>query len=164
MKYSFVLKYIIGGAVVAFLLQYLFNEKDITFWMIVCLTIAVMVAIHMLVRVLDVYKRQDVGSLDEGLDKALQCQTYWADYDLELLLGDIYKRRKEYEMSERYYKKASYMCPCRFIPLYRMFEVYKEVGDEERYRSMAQLIIEKPVKVQSSIVRQIKHKVKREVK
>lgn len=106
----------------------------------------------------------DVGSLDEGLDKALQCQTYWADYDLELLLGDIYKRRKEYEMSERYYKKASYMCPCRFIPLYRMFEVYKEVGDEERYRSMAQLIIEKPVKVQSSIVRQIKHKVKREVK
>ena len=43
MKYSFVLKYIIGGAVVAFLLQYLFNEKDITFWMIVCLTIAVMV-------------------------------------------------------------------------------------------------------------------------
>ena len=51
MKYSFVLKYIIGGAVVAFLLQYLFNEKDITIWMIVCLTIAVMVAIHMLVRV-----------------------------------------------------------------------------------------------------------------
>jgi len=51
MKYSFVLKYIIGGAVVAFLLQYLFNEKDITFWMIVCLTIAVMVAIHMFVRV-----------------------------------------------------------------------------------------------------------------
>ena len=35
MKYSFVLKYIIGGAVVAFLLQYLFNEKDITYWMIV---------------------------------------------------------------------------------------------------------------------------------
>ena len=56
MKYSFVLKYIIGGAVVAFLLQYLFNEKDITFWMIVCLTIAVMVAIHMLVRVFFYYQ------------------------------------------------------------------------------------------------------------
>ena len=34
MKYSFVLKYIIGDAVVAFLLQYLFNEKDITFWFV----------------------------------------------------------------------------------------------------------------------------------
>ena len=106
----------------------------------------------------------DVDSLDESLDKALRCRTYWADYDLELLLGDIYKRRKEYEISERYYKKASYMCPCRFIPLYRMFEVYKEMGDKERYQSMAQVIIAKPVKVQSSIVRQIKHKVKREVK
>lgn len=106
----------------------------------------------------------DVDSLDESLDKALQCRIYWADYDLELLLGDIYKRRKEYEISERYYKKASYMCPCRFIPLYRMFEVYEEMGDEERYRSMAQVIIAKPVKVQSLIVRQIKHKVKREVK
>ncbi len=51
MKYSFVLKYIIGGAVVAFLLQYIFNEKDITFWEGVCITIVVMVAIHMLVRV-----------------------------------------------------------------------------------------------------------------
>ena len=106
----------------------------------------------------------DVDSLDESLDKALQCRIYWADYDLELLLGDIYKQRKEYEISERYYKKASYMCPCRFIPLYRMFEVYKEMGDKERYQSMAELIIAKPVKVQSSIVRQIKHKVKREVK
>lgn len=106
----------------------------------------------------------DVDSLDESLDKALQCRTYWADYDLELLLGDIYKRRKEYEISERYYKKTSYMCPCRFIPLYRMFEVYKEMGDKERYQSIAKLIIEKPVKVQSPIVRQIKYKVKREVK
>lgn len=106
----------------------------------------------------------DVDSLDESLDKALRCRTYWADYDLELLLGDIYKRRKEYEISERYYKKASYMCPCRFMPLYRMFELYKDMGDKERYQSMAQLIIVKPVKVQSSIVRRIKHKVKREVK
>lgn len=44
MKYSCVLKYIIGGVVVAFLLQYLFNEKDVTFWMVVCLTIIVMAA------------------------------------------------------------------------------------------------------------------------
>ena len=59
MKYSFVLKYIIGGAVVAFLLQYLFNEKDITYWMIVCLMIAVMVAIHMFVRVF--YYQRKIG-------------------------------------------------------------------------------------------------------
>ncbi len=59
MKYSFVLKYIIGGAVVAFLLQYLFNEKDITFWMIVCLTITVMVTINMLVHVFSLLSRKN---------------------------------------------------------------------------------------------------------
>lgn len=57
MKYSCVLKYIIGGVVVAFLLQYLFNEKDITFWMVVCLTITVMVTIHMLVHVFSLSKK-----------------------------------------------------------------------------------------------------------
>lgn len=30
------------------------------------------------------------GCLEESLNVALQCRTYWADYDLELLLGDIY--------------------------------------------------------------------------
>lgn len=59
MKYSFVLKYIIGGAVVAFLLQYIFNEKDITFWMVVCLTITVMVTIHMLVRVFSLLSKKN---------------------------------------------------------------------------------------------------------
>lgn len=105
----------------------------------------------------------DVDCLDESLDKALQCKVYWADYDLELLLGDIYKQRKEYEISERHYKKASCMCPCRFMPLYRMFELYKEVGDREHSQSMAQLIIEKPIKVRSSMIRQIKYKVKQEL-
>ena len=59
MKYSFVLKYIIGGAVVAFLLQYLFNEKDITFWMVLCLTITVTVTIHMLVRVFSLLSKKN---------------------------------------------------------------------------------------------------------
>lgn len=59
MKYSFVLKYIIGGAVVPFLLQYLFNKKDITFWMVVCLTITVMLTINMLVRVFSLSSKKN---------------------------------------------------------------------------------------------------------
>lgn len=50
MKFSF-LKYIMGGAVVVFLLRYIFNEKDVKFWMIVCITIVVMAVIYTLVRV-----------------------------------------------------------------------------------------------------------------
>ena len=48
----------------------------------------------------------DMNRIDDSLEKALQCRDYWADYDLELLLGDIYKSRKEYEIAEEYYKKS----------------------------------------------------------
>lgn len=105
----------------------------------------------------------NVKNLDESLDKALKCQHYWADYDLELLLGNIYKQRKEYDMAEKHYHKAVYMCPCRFVPLYQMFELYKEIENKKRCQSVAQLIIEKPVKVPSSMVRLIKYRVKQEL-
>lgn len=103
----------------------------------------------------------DMKRTDDSLEKALQCRGYWADYDLELLLGDIYKRRKDYEMAELHYQKAAYMCPCRFIPSYRMFEVYEEKKDEKRALQVAKEIIEKPVKVESLTVSQIRYKMKR---
>ena len=114
----------------------------------------------------------DVDCLDESLDKALQCNL---DLDNRMVYEKFLKgvsltpafiiepMDEEYEISERHYKKASCMCPCRFMPLYRMFELYKEVGDREHSQSMAQLIIEKPIKVRSSMIRQIKYKVKQEL-
>lgn len=51
MKFSFCLKYIIGGAVAAFILRHFFNEKDMAFWMGMCITIVIMIAFDMLVRV-----------------------------------------------------------------------------------------------------------------
>lgn len=106
----------------------------------------------------------DVGSLDNSLDKALQCRTYWADYELELLLGNIYERQRKYEMAEMYYKNASFMCPCRFIPLYQLFKLYQKTNDKEKFQVVSKLIIEKHVKVPSSLVRRMKYKVKQEKK
>lgn len=103
----------------------------------------------------------DMNRIDDSLEKALQCRDYWADYDLELLLGDIYKSRKEHEIAEEHYKKASLMCPCRFIPLQQMFELYKEIGDEKRALEVAEKVIRNPIKVESLIISQIKYKMKR---
>lgn len=100
--------------------------------------------------------------LGESLQKALQCRLYWRDYDLEILLGDIYKMKKKYQFAERYYRNASFMCPCRFIPLYKLFELYKEIGCKEKLISIAHLITNKPVKIKSLTVIQIKYNVKRQ--
>ena len=48
------------------------------------------------------------------------------------------------------------MCPIRFIPLYRLHYVYKKMRNEKEANRLARLIIEKPVKVDSDIVRKIK--------
>ena len=58
---------------------------------------------------------------EESLTVALQCRKYWADYDLELMIGENYQELDKYELAERYYDNASMMCPSRFLPLYKLF-------------------------------------------
>lgn len=106
------------------------------------------------------FARFRCGHLDEGLTLALECRSLWADYDLEVLLGTIYIRKKEYRQAELHYIKASFMCPCRFIPLYQLFCLYQEQGNESLAYDFAKRIEAKEVKVSSTTVKQIKYKVK----
>lgn len=102
----------------------------------------------------------EAGYIEESLKRAQQCRCYWADYDLELLLGENMKRQRRYREAMLHYKNASMMCPCRFIPLYQLFEIYEEIGDKDKACSIALLILEKPVKVNSKVVMQIRYKVR----
>lgn len=103
----------------------------------------------------------DMNHLERSRNVALLCRKEWADYDLELLLGDIYMREKEYTLAESSYKKASFMCPCRFIPLYKLFCLYKNIGCHDKAYVVAQEINIKSEKIPSIAVRQIKCKIKR---
>lgn len=97
--------------------------------------------------------------LKESLNKALRCRTYWADYELDLLIGNIYQKLGDCVMAECYFRNASLMCPCRFVPLYQLYELYKEQNEREKALLKAQEIIDKPIKVNSLKVMQIKRKV-----
>ena len=103
------------------------------------------------------------GCLEESLNVALQCRTYWADYDLELLLGDIYLDKNEHIEAESHYRKASFMCPSRFTPLYKIYSLYRRIGDGKEATAMAQLILEKPIKIQSNTIDFIKAQVRRDL-
>lgn len=97
---------------------------------------------------------------EESLEVALLCSKQWTDYDLELLLGDIYVYKKEYALAEFYYKKAAYMCPCRFIPLYKLFCLYKKLDSKDKAYFIARIINAKSVKVPSVAVEHIKYEIK----
>ena len=93
----------------------------------------------------------------------MECRKYWADYDLELLLGDIYIEKKDYKQAEEYYMSASYMCPSRFLPLYQLYELYKCIGNTEKASELAKILLEKPAKVNSMLIKRIKYQLKKGV-
>lgn len=96
------------------------------------------------------------GMNDDALRVAKECRSLWADYDLELLLGNLYEQMNEESQAKEHYIKASQMCPNRFVPLYQLVLLLDKNGQKDEAFQIAQHIIEKPVKVPSYQVNRIK--------
>lgn len=97
---------------------------------------------------------------EEALHIARRCRTHWADYDLELLQGELLNELERYEEAEHHFQLAADMCPVRFVPLYQLYLLYKETGNEDKARQMGVTILNKPVKVESRTVLSIKGEIK----
>jgi O-antigen ligase len=95
----------------------------------------------------------------ESLQIASKCEILWADYDLQMLMADNYQQMQNYSEAEKYYKKAAAMCPVKFMPLYRLYQLYEATGQKEKELSMAGIILKKPVKVMSQTIQDIKNNV-----
>lgn len=100
------------------------------------------------------------GRNEESLFIALQCREYWADYDLELLLGELYERLDQPIQATQHYKYASLMCPNRFMPLYKLVLLLKEEGQLEEAMQLAQDIVNKSEKVPSVTTQRIKREMR----
>jgi O-antigen ligase len=97
---------------------------------------------------------------DESLQTGRECERLLADYDLQMLLADNYRQLKRYGEAEKLYTKASKMCPVRFMPLYKLYQLYETKEEQEKMRRMAKMILDKPIKIQSPTILQIKQEVK----
>ena len=100
---------------------------------------------------------------EKALEAALECRKYWADYDLELMIGENYQEQKDFISAEKYYKNASMMCPSRFTPLYQLFKLYKQFGENIHAYETAEMIINKPVKINSMTIRMMKREMEKEI-
>ncbi len=100
---------------------------------------------------------------DKSLEIALQCRKYWADYDLELILGENYQQLNKPKLAEKYYNSASMMCPSRFLPLYKLFHLYKMNGEKERSLAMAEAVVDKPMKIETVAIKRMKREMEREI-
>lgn len=104
------------------------------------------------------------GHHEKALLVAKRCRKYWADYDLELLQGELLVKLERYEEAEHHFLHASKMCPVRFVPLYQLYQLYKNTGNKEKARRMGETILNKPVKVESAMINGIKANVHRDFK
>ena len=102
----------------------------------------------------------DAGRYRDALARAKECQHFFLDYDLEMLMADCYQGLNDTQMAIYHYHKAHYMIPSRLMPYYGEFDVYRQCNDKINSRRMAYLILGLPVKVRSYSTKRIKDEVK----
>jgi len=96
------------------------------------------------------------GKYSESIQVLKECKSKFNDYDLQMLLADNYYNIGEIDMSIQTYIYASNMIPCRFLPLYHLFDIYRETKQDRKAEKLALNIVNKKVKIPSNTIRQIK--------
>ena len=101
---------------------------------------------------------------EQAISVAEKCDSVSANYDLEILLANSYMFVGELGKAEKHYIQACNMCPNRFIPLYKLFKIYKQLGDTEKMLKVGNIILNKKIKVPSQKIDIILNNVKCELK
>ena len=76
----------------------------------------------------------------------------WNDYKVQLLLANNYIKVNEIEKAVQSLDVAYNMIPCRFEPLFAKMVVYQNNNDTINTIRVADMIIEKPIKINSERV------------
>lgn len=100
------------------------------------------------------------GRYSESLRIMELCSRYFNDYDVQLIQGDNHLQLQQYEEALNSYEEASFMCPGRFVPLYKIFQLYKSCGMNQQAYRLAGRIVEKPVKINSAVIEMIKREMR----
>ena len=101
-----------------------------------------------------------VGDYMESQQIALECDSLWADYDLQMLIGVNCLQLQQYSETETYLRKAAAMCPVKFMPLFQLTKLYQETERQEEAQELAQIILDKEVKIASPVINSIKNKMR----
>jgi O-antigen ligase len=98
------------------------------------------------------------GKFDKSINVLNECKRRFNDYDLQMLLADNYYKNGEHGKAIQIYEHASNMVPCRFLPLFQIFKIYKENGQRKDALQYALKIKNKKVKIPSLTISSIKGK------
>ncbi len=75
-------------------------------------------------------------------------------------LGDSYKATNQNSAAENAYVHAWYMNPSRFYPMYLLAKLYNETGQQKKAVAIANQLLQKQVKIESTAIEEIKDEMK----
>jgi O-antigen polymerase len=101
-----------------------------------------------------------IGEWNRSTAILKECANFYNDIDLQLQLADNYTKLRKYRVAEKCLILAHQMIPNRFMPLYHLVLLYKEMGKDAQAYQLAQIIIKKPIKVISFEVLTIQSEMK----
>ena len=91
----------------------------------------------------------------ESINILKECESKFNDYDLQILLADNYYNIGSIDKATQTYVYASNMIPCRFLPLYQLFDIYRKTKQVKQAEELALVIVNKEVKIPSNTIKQI---------
>ncbi len=90
-----------------------------------------------------------------------QAKNYYPNTILYTALGDSYKALSKTGKAETSYLQAWYMIPSRFYPKYLLAKLYYDTGQNDKATNIAEELLKKEVKIQSTAIEEIKDEMKK---
>ncbi len=100
------------------------------------------------------------GQYNESNRIFSECKQYFNDYDVQMLMGRNHLALMEWNAAEKAFTQAHYMIPNRFMPLYCLVELHERNNNAEKADSIALIILNKPIKIESPQIDMIISKMK----
>lgn len=101
-----------------------------------------------------------IGKNKESNKVLETCINYLNDYDVQMLMADNYEKLQLNKLAERHYKIAHNMIPVKFMPLYSLAKFYESTDQYPEALKLADVIINKKVKIPSPDITQMKREMK----
>ena len=103
-------------------------------------------------------KAEQYEESNEVLKKAVKIS---CDPMLYNIMGKNYHAMKQYDKAEKCYVKSSNIVPSRLYPYYLMALMYVDAGEMAKAKDMAQIVLTKEPKVQSTAVKEMRIEMKK---
>lgn len=97
----------------------------------------------------------------EAIDVLQQAARYYPNTVVYTALGDSYKRMGRTLPAEQAYLHAAHMNPSRFYPRYLLAKLYDETGQKEKAIQVANELLAKDIKVESTAIEEMKEEMKK---